>query len=409
MISFVLPLAFFILSNMTTVLITKKSFGKVLPLTMMLSSLTLFLTQVLFHTFFIGFIVNIFLAIVPIIYIIISKHKKKDLKEFKSNCLTPGLYAFIFIYIGVFIFDFNRHFTVWDEYSHWGVMVKEMLRLDKFYSVNASTLMVHKDYPPIISIFEMFYCKLIGAYKEPYLITSLHLFSLSFFIPALSEKSLKSKKLEFIIKITLIMLSIFLTFLLFDGHGILNTIYTDYTLAVIVSYMLYIIVTEKNITSNFSVIVLSISSCFLLLTKQMGLPLYLMVLFIYALENILKKKLYTLKNIKKINYIKFLKILILLIIIPLFIWKGWSNYIQALNIKGQFELGDLNILEIKDMLTKTKGKDYQHEVIDKYPVALINKKISTSYIKLTYVSCVFLMIIIFLVESIFMKKSIESL
>ena len=406
--SFILPLIYFVLANITTIIITKKSFGKVLPLTIMISSFTLFFSQVLFSTFLVGFVVNILLALFSIGYIIITKYKKKDLTQLKNNFLTKGFYAFILIYIAIFIFDLNRSFTVWDEYSHWGVMVKEMFRLDKFYSVSASTLMAHKDYPPIISIFELFYCKLIGNYREPYLIRALHLLSLSFFIPAICEEENKCQKVKFAIKIGLIITSVFLTFLLFDGHGIINTIYTDYILAMIVSYILYIVVTEKNLTSNFTVIILSISSCFLLLTKQMGFPLYLMVLFIYFLENTLKNKSSKLKNTKKIKPITFLKILILLIIIPLLIWKCWSNYTESLGIKGQFELADLNILELKDIITKTKGEKYQYEVVNKYPKALINTNITTSYIKLTYISSIILTIIIFLIESNFMKDIIKK-
>ncbi len=406
--SFILPLIYFLLANTTTVLITKKTFGKSLPLTLMISSLTLFFSQILFSTFLIGFIINLFLTIIPIIYIIVFKYKKKDLSNLKNNVFTKGLYTFILIYIAIFVFDYNRIFTVWDEYSHWGVMVKEMLRLDKFYSVSASTLMAHKDYPPIISLFELFYCKLIGNYKETYLIKALHLLSISFFIPSICEDEKKYKKITFAIKIGIFLLSIFLTFLLFDGHGIINTIYTDYILAIIVGYMIYIIITEKELTSNFTIITLSITSCFLLLTKQMGLPLYLMTIFIYCIENIIKEKLYKLKRIKKLNIAKTIKILIFLLVIPLLVWKLWNSYITDLNIKGQFELSDLNILELRDIITKNKGETYQQEVLKNYPKALVNSKITTSYIKLTYISSTILVIIILIVESIFMKDIIKK-
>lgn len=406
--NFILPLIYFILMNATTVLLTKKTFGKTLPLTMMISSLTLFFSQILFSTFLLGYLINILLAAIPIVYIIVFKYKKKDLNKFKNNMLTKGFYTFILIYITIYIFDYNRIFTVWDEYSHWGVMVKEMLRLDKFYSVNESTLMVHKDYPPIISIFELFYCKLIGTYKEKYLITALHLLSLSFFIPSICEEGKKFSKLRFIIKVGIIILSIFLAFLLFDGHGIINTIYTDYIMAIIVGYMLYIVITEKNITSNFSILTLSVSSCFLLLTKQMGLPLYLMIIFIYFVENLIKQKLYHLKNIKKLNKIKIIQILIILLVIPLLVWKLWNSYIADLGVKGQFELSDLNILELKDIITKNKGKMYQQEVIKNYSKALIDSKITTSYIKLTYISSNLLIIAILIIECLFMNNIIKK-
>lgn len=52
----------------------------------------------------------------------------------------------------VLVVDYKRCFSNWDELSHWGKMVKEMLRTDLFYSENISDLLVHKDYPPFLYI-----------------------------------------------------------------------------------------------------------------------------------------------------------------------------------------------------------------------------------------------------------------
>lgn len=132
---------------------------------------------------------------------------------------------------------------MWDEFSHWGVMVKEMFRLDQFYSINLSTLMVHKDYPPILQLYELFYLKIAGGYNEIYLIRALHLFEFSLLIPFISKYEDKSKLR--ILKSIIFIVVTYLLILLFDCHGVINTIYTDYFMALLTAYLLGIIITEK--------------------------------------------------------------------------------------------------------------------------------------------------------------------
>ena len=116
-------------------LISKRSFGKCIPITLFLTAFSLYISQFLFHTFHIGFFINLLFPVAFILLLFI-KYKKKELTEFKRLFFSNGFYSFIIIYIFIYIFDFYRVFTKWDEFSHWGVMVKEMIRLDKFYSVN---------------------------------------------------------------------------------------------------------------------------------------------------------------------------------------------------------------------------------------------------------------------------------
>ena len=183
---FIKPLIYFLLFNATLVLITKKQFGKCIPLSFILSALIMFAFQAVFNTFTIGYYVLILFALasIPIIIFYLIKNKEK-FKEFKGNYFDKGLIAFIVIYLFFFILDLRKYFSAWDEFSHWGVMIKEMLRTDHLYSTIESTLMVHKDYPPIFQILELFWTKLCGNYYEPNLVKCLHIFEFSLFIPAL--------------------------------------------------------------------------------------------------------------------------------------------------------------------------------------------------------------------------------
>ncbi len=361
--SFIVPLLYFLMITGSFVIIFKKSFTKCLPLTFMISAFTLFFSQIIFKTFIIGIVLNIILALMFIPLLFINKNKINDIKKLY---LSNGLIVFILIYISIFIFDLYREFSMWDEFSHWGVMIKEMFRLDSFYSVSNSTLMVHKDYPPILQLYELFYCKISGGYSEYSLIKSLHLFEFSLLISAF----IKEDKINFkaIIKCLACLLCVYLLFLLFDNHNVINTIYTDYFVSILCIYLIWNIFINRNITSIFNIFLLTTGLSFLLLTKQIGLPLYLMILFFYVI-NLPFKNMKTDKPVLKIITI------IISMIIPLLFYTGWNNYVDSLNIDRQFDIKNISYNELED---------YQKETFNNYIKATTSKNLTTSKIKLSY-------------------------
>ena len=397
-----IPLIYFILTNGLFVLLFNKSFGKCIPITLIISTFTLYISQFLFKTFNIGVIINILFPFIFLLLIFI-KRKKENVQVFYKNFFSNGFYIFLVIYICIYIFDFYRVFTKWDEFSHWGVMVKEMYRLDRFYSVKQSTLMVHKDYPPIIQLFEFFYSKLCGGYKEAYLERAIHLLNLSFFIPLFSEKE-QSKK-QVLLKTLLITISIFMIYLLFDRHNIINTIYVDYTMAITTAYLLATISIEKDLFQKFTIINLSLGLTFLLLIKQMSLPLYAMILFLFIMNILLKEKG---KRLSKENLKKLCKIAILLIIIPILTMKSWNCYIEKLKIEKQFDLKDIKIMELKSINNGTKGEKYQQQSIKNYFRAIKTENMTTSYLHITYLECFIITIVLLYVLWSLNKKTISK-
>ena len=391
----IFPLLYFLLANGTIVYISKKSFGKCIPLTMMITAFVMFFSQVLFGTFKIGFYFNILIAILFPIFLIINK------KDIKAKYFSNGFYAFLTIYVFLFIFNYNRSFTNWDEWSHWGVMIKEMFRLDKFYTVTNSTLMAHKDYPPILQMFELFWCKLCGGYGENYLITSLHTFTFSLFIPYILDFCKEKKIIKTIIKSLVMLLSVYLIMLIFDVHGVINSIYTDYFMAILVAFLLFIVIIDKKVYSLFNLLLISIGCSFLLLTKQMGLPLYLMVLFIMIgnIIIIIKKDKKNIKINKK-NILFITKFILLLIVIPLSFWMGWNKYTSTMKVEQQFKLTDIKLSELKGIIAGTSGENYQQEAALNYYNAIKTTNITTSVFPLTYtqsVALAFLLLIIIMI------------
>ena len=387
--SFIIPLLYFICFTGTLVFVSKKSFGKCLPLSFMLSSFILLFSQIIFKTFNIGIIGNIIIGIIFPIVCIIKKLRKDSLAQIKKLMLNNGLYIFILLYIGIYIFDFNREFSMWDEFSHWGVMVKEMFRLDNFYSINSSTLMVHKDYPPIISIYELFFAKLSGGYNDTYLIRGLHLFEFSLLIPFISKED--DKTTSRIIKALVFIVIIYLLFLLFDCHGVINTIYTDYFMALLAAYLLGCIYVNRDIISPFNLINVSLSLSFLMLTKQMGLPLYLMIVY-YFIVSIVFSRVSTNHPIRKII------IVLASLILPLTFYTGWNNYVDKLEVTRQFDLDNIEFSKIED---------HQIETYNNFMDASVRKSIISSPLKISYVAFIILIFVGFALITYFNRNNIS--
>lgn len=355
-LSYILPAVYFILFNFSVTIITKKKFGSCLPITFIVSVLSLFISQFLFKTFNVGFIINIIFALFSVGYVIYKLIRKENIKEIKELFFSKGFYCFITIYIVFLIIDATRLFSQWDEFSHWGVMVKEMLRLDKFYSVTESTLLVHKDYPPFVSLFELLWCKLSGVYCEDLLTLSLHVFEFSLFIPAIDEIKKVDNKINFILKTTVGLLIIIGIIIIFDGGYIFNTIYVDIFLMILFAFNMYQVYSMKEI-NKFNIFKLVLSLVALILTKQMGMVLFLLTIFYFLVNFFIKNKI-SKKTIKKI-----IILLIFIVLLPYMFHKLWSIYINSLNLIGQFNISSINFKSLPDILLNNGGEAWQHTLL----------------------------------------------
>lgn len=398
--NYFIAIVYFILASGTMCFLTGKRFDFSLPITMLSCVFPLLASVLIFNTFQVGFIINILFACLLFVLLFIYRKDKKRLKTFRENYFTKGFIAFIIISFVVFLYDYGRTLTGWDEFSHWGVMIKEMFRLDTLYSVASSTLLVHKDYPPAFQLYEFFFLKLCNGYSEEVLIKSVHLFEISLFIPAVCESIGNKKKIiHNCLESLALGLSIILLLLLFDCHSVINTIYTDYAMAILVGYILFTILSEKEKMSPSYIVCLGISLTFLLLTKQMGLPLYLMCLFFYFI-NIIKLPV----KIKKVNYFKVGLVVVFLLCFPLFFWKGWDSYITSLEVTRQFKLSDIDVSDFFGIIKGTSGEKWQQTTVKNYISGISTIPNTTSYVSLNYYQAFALGVLLLYLLYVFGKK-----
>ncbi|MBQ9199853.1 MAG: hypothetical protein IJ141_06695 [Lachnospiraceae bacterium] len=394
----VLPLLFFVLFNFTIVIISKKSFGKCLPVSMIMATFIVYLSQFLFHTFNIGIYIIEIIALADIPCFVLKKNKS----EYKKLLFSMGFISFVTIYLFYMIVDYNRHFVTFDEWYHWGMMVKEMIRLDKFYSVVQSNLHIHKDYPPFISILEMIFCKMSGGYSEAKISMALHIFTLSFILPWLLEK-INIESIKFYKKIIISISCIFLLLsiiLIFDPWWarISTTILVDIVIAVVFSYS-FLTVWFMDKLNIFDVISLVLANSAMIMIKQVCLGFLIIIGFLYAI-----------KCIYSTNKFNWGLSWLIIMGIPLINYKIWGLYVSKLGIVGQFDMKAINIKRYIGILMGNE-QGIERETLMNYFRALFQKPInSLEWFPITYVSASLLIYasIVFLIirfKDSFEKKS----
>lgn len=394
----ILALIYFLLANTSLVIFLKKEFGKTIPLLFILNSIIMYISGIIFRSFIPGIIINIFIPLYSLIYIVKNFKNKKVIKEIKENYLSKGFYIFIIIFAFAFLYDLRRTFYSWDEFSHWGVMIKEMIRLDNFYSISNSNLLPHKDYPPIVQLYELFFSKITLTYKESYIQTSIHLFEMSLFIPCLSE--VLNKKNKNISNWIVLFFIGMLLILFFDCHNVINAIYIDYLLSIIIGYILFNYTIEKNKYSARYCFQLCLELSFLILIKQVALPLYAMCLFYIIITTI--RDLFVKKVIK--NNKQTIVFILLIILIPCMFYFSWSKFISSFEMSKQFDISAMDFSNVIEVIFNKGGEDWQKITVENYYNGIFDITNTTSYIQLNYIQGTVLGLAILLMIGKFSKN-----
>ena len=105
----------------------------------------------------------IMISCVSLVYFI-YRFVKKCFFCFKTH-FDPGSFR---PFLSLRILDFvtsKRVFTVWDEFSHWGLCVKNMFHSDNFYTVSGTTAKF-LGYPPGTAYFSIFSLKSVDRLEN---------------------------------------------------------------------------------------------------------------------------------------------------------------------------------------------------------------------------------------------------
>ncbi len=411
--SYFIPALFITAWTIITAGIFRHRFEEAVPVSVMSMTVVVY---ILTYIFDFNIAVGIMACIILLgIICLILKIQKGRWENWKQDLFTPGLAILLLLMAFLLWINRNRGVMLWDETSHWAMMVKETLRTGDFYCTNASTLLAHKDYPPMICMFESLYCRLSGGYQEGYVYTALQLLELSFFFPFLSiTRSDRTKPVGTLRRYTglgvvLIMMIFGVVFCGIPANFFYASLYEDVVLALEFCYGSLIIyrLTQETVllstkedsmkksartTRVYLVTNLTLVFAFLLMTKQMGIIFFALLILYYVASQLCNK-------------IR-MRELAILVTAPVLLYITWKIRIQQYGLanQAQFQISDLRITDLLGIIFGKSGEQWQIQAAHNYLQALWNVELHHYGIPCSYLLLVVAFLILFAVVSLLLYK-----
>lgn len=368
--AFVFPLLYCLLLGTSWALFFKKNFLDSLAPAIILHIIIVLLCGMVFHRLTIGVYGGI-IAFCALLYYK-SNDIVQDAQSFIKKMCTEDICIFISIYILCFIINIEKRFYAWDDFSHWGMFLKESLRLDALYA-ESNLPFWHRDYVPAPTLFEAIWCKLIGRnFLEEYALKAIQILMLAMILPIFRVAVLKGKyednRFDRVLKIAAAVAFTLAIPILFTVQDFYHAICVDYALGVAFFYCLMNIVRD-DYNENYKNIILLLAFTFVLLMKMTGIIFFFMSFVFWGSEKILfQDKNYVVKavTIKKslqnlpqtlgtrascprlhrcfeggtpsrLKVLKPLSKLFLLFFLPLFLWISYANFVDQFSSKDYLE------------------------------------------------------------------------
>jgi hypothetical protein len=269
------------------------------------------------------------------------KYREKNIEFFSS---TPTVLLIIFSLVFFFI-SRDSHFFFWDEFSHWGLFIKEMMYTDRLY--DASTIAAHPHYVPGAPTWQYF-TMLFSGFSEggAYFAQFLLISSATMMI---YEKT-SFKKPHWIVLAFLLQIAFLANF----GHG-LNKIYVDHVVGAMFAGLIMVILYDRFDKKSIFLLLAPLTA--IAFIKEVGLY------FSAASVGLLLLRYIFIEKNKKLIYIS-----ILLGILTLVVFKAWDIRLGAegVNKGGQSISGIVSSIisneKMLDEQTHTQVKDRFWEI-----------------------------------------------
>lgn len=284
--------------------------------------------------------------------------KRNEWKKLAGNVLTSGMAWFAIAFLVLSFGIRGKLFDQWDEFSHWGDVVKATVDLNGF-STNSASMSAFQTYPPGMVIFQYLFQRIGiltgGPFREWGAYFSYNLFLLCFFAPLFSKLSLK-KPLRSLASLVCILAlpTAFYTKTWFS-------LYIDVAVSCVFAYGLYSIVKsdEKDTDQTNWLQILSVcSACFMLpMLKDAGIFFAIALLLMFLCTQKWKAGW------------KGILAVAISAILPILAWKINVRISGATEVfPMQFDLRELGRVILG------RGAEYRGTVLEEYvPTTLISK------------------------------------
>lgn len=348
-----------ITNSITITNILKKKIEYTIPITVIIMTIIVYIFG-LFDNLDLGVKVVEGISIIATIYnllIIIKSIKSKQIKEKLERIITPGLLVYVLLYILFIIINKGRVFEWYDEFNHWGLIVKNMYLYNGYGTVENS-IITFNEYPPFTASFQYIMLNIKGIYVEDLILIAKDILYLSIIIPICGKINFKKdlKKLFFIVLAILILPIIlykdFFAEILVDGF-----------LGILFGIGLFII--YKNIADKkYQKIMITLIITSLCMTKTTGIILGILLLIFYIIKIVINKE-------KLVN-------ILIIAIIPTILTSAWYIKINCSQVQNEWDFqktiqGNQNIEKNKQIIDKFIEAFFENDEIIGSKLSMICK------------------------------------
>lgn len=268
--------------------------------------------------------------------------------------ITPGCMAFFLIALWLLISFRGYMFWEWDDFSHWGLAVKNMYIFTALPSGMAEATVTYTDYPPATTLFSWFWTQLSGVFNEGDAQRALNMMTLCFLLPAMKDQEWKHPGKALCMSALLFMLPLALDISIYRGLQV------DGLLGCMILYALYAWFLCDH--DRFLLMNIGCTLFLLPLVKEMGVAFAAVVLLFAAADHFV----HTNRSWK--NTLK----LVVLLAIPIALGKlSWDWYLKVHQVGQVWDKSVISLTGFIDVLLG-RGMVYQQEVLRRFPEAFFS-------------------------------------
>lgn len=373
------------------------TFGKSIPFAYVIITLVQYISAILGKLSYYKYL--ILLLCIFILLFIVFKHKNSLSSIFKNKkFFSVSLVIFILLFTYLYFALSNVYLSNIDDIGYWGSRLKDMFNYDKLYETSKYTIFGGRGYPPFTHLLEFAFLKLLGSFKEPYMIIALSSFSCSFFMPLFDRFTFK---LEDILKATMQLIFIIALLLCVSlnptNHNpsyIFNSIYVDWLLSIALMYAFYSIYHFRH-DKIFDYINIGMASFVLIFTKQIGFALFILVITTLLFKLIISKE---------VNHKSFLHYFILCIIIPFSIYYSWILYANHIFNPSSINYSIANSIPVGSTFVSQSFTEDGILLFSKFFRAIFTETIMSHPINLSYFIIILSISVFLILFGVFCKE-----
>ena len=316
-----------------------------------------------------------FVYIVDLIILLFSFYagfvfiKSKDKKQRLKAVLSPGLIGYLILCVVAFRVSHAR-FCQWDEFSHWGTVVKDMF-YSKRLGIYPDSVSAYKTYPPGAALWELYFASCFREWNDWPVIFAYNLLMIQWMMPlfgCLRRRGEERKGwlavskcgLLTIIFVVIVYLVPYLYYSPFEGIA-WRCIYVDRALGIGFAWMLFMhFGTETGEKDRFYYFSFALGAGFQCLLKGTGVCFVLMALLLIIPDVILTGGAVKRKILNRYGTA---------CIFPLLTILTWYTGLRFMNVSSVWKVSGINIGTIIKLISGQE-EPWRYDVIKKFPAFL---------------------------------------